>query len=128
MKKEYKNLLIGVGAIVVLDIIGSVCAKQFHFAYGILAPVSYLIYFVTAFEVTRIKDIKQGILFAALLGAFDASVGFVISRWLGPVTPSLNLTFSIWFTVFVELTILATLTGIAAGGLATLWPSKQEQA
>lgn len=128
MKKEYKNLLIGVAAIVVLDIIGSVGAKQFHFAYGILAPASYLIYFVTAFEVTRIKEIKQGILFAALLGAFDASVGLMISRWLGPTEHSMNLTFSLWFTVFIELTILATLTGIAAGGLATLWPPKQEQA
>jgi ABC-type enterochelin transport system permease subunit len=130
MKKEYKTLLIGVSAIIVLDAVGSICAKEFHFAYGSLAPVSFLIYFMTAFEITRAKDIKPGILSSTLLGAFDASVGWLIARLLGPKLPqsAQGLTFSNWLTIFIEVTILATLIGVAAGGLATLWPQKQEQA
>ncbi len=130
MKKEYKTLLIGVVAIVVLDAAGSLCAKEFHFAYGSLTPVSFLIYFFTAFEITRAKNIKPGILSSTLLGAFDASLGWLIAWLLGPKIPQFTqgLTFSNWFTIFIEVTILATLIGIAAGGLATLWPQKQEQA
>jgi hypothetical protein len=120
MNQKYKILLFGMLAVTLLDALGSLASRAFHFNYSILAPVSYVIYGTTAFIAARKHGFGTGVLFAAILGFFDASVGLAISTFLKADTGRLPIaiTPAIWIIVALFNTALGALIGLACGGLA----------
>lgn len=71
-------------AILILDTIGSLAARRWGFAYGSLAPISYILYFCAGVGAGRLKGIGSGGLAGAVTGLVDATLGWSISRALGP--------------------------------------------
>jgi hypothetical protein len=122
MKREYKILLIGISAIVLLDILGSIASRQFVFNYSLLSPVSFVIYGTVGFLTTRIKNLKTAVLSGAILGFFDSTVGFKISMLFDAYTGELEYptTKAVWITTFVLITGLAALAALLGGGLARM--------
>ena len=71
-------------AILILDTIGSLAARHWGFTYGSLAPISYILYFCAGVAAGRLNGIGSGGLAGAVTGLVDATLGWSISRALGP--------------------------------------------
>lgn len=122
MKLEYKILLLGLLAITLTDILGSICSRQWSFNASLLAPISSIIYGTCGFWGTKEKKIKTGILIAAVTGFFDSTIGWEISILLKANTGNIknDPTMPVWITTIIFVTSLAALCGLIGGGLAKL--------
>lgn len=117
MKPEYKILLIGLVAIILLDLLGSVASKQFGFSYSNLACISFIIYTAVGFFTSRQKDLKTGVLFGAATGLFDSTIGWKITMLLG-VNLNVKVTPLLWFITIIFVTGLAALCGLIGAWLS----------
>jgi len=116
MKPEYKILLIGILAIILLDGLGSIASKQLGFKYTSLAALSFIIYAVVGFFATKQRDLKTGVLTAAATGLFDATIGWKISMMLG-VNAGVDVTPLLWFITIIFVTGSAAVCGLVGGWL-----------
>lgn len=126
MNQKYKILLYGMLAVTLLDALGSLASRQFNFNYSVLGSVSFAIYGTTAFIATRKYGLATGVLFAAILGFFDASAGWAISTFLKANTDELpmELTPILWFTLALFNTGLSAFIGLVSGLLAVVIKGK----
>lgn len=115
-------------AVTLLDTVGSLASRQFNFNYSVLGPVSFIIYGATAFIATRKYGLATGVIFAAILGFFDASIGWGISTALNANTDELPIAITpvTWAIVALSNAVLSALTGLAAGGLAIVTKGKAQ--
>jgi hypothetical protein len=118
MKKGVNILGIGFIALVLLDGLGDLGAQRFHYKPEALWPLSFVIYFIIAFVGARRFGLKVGVLFASILGAFDATAGWLIDSRL--MSKGANIPFTAWLVTMMLVTILAALTGLVAAALAVL--------
>ena len=127
MKKEHKILLGGIIAVALLDAIGSVASRQLDFDYARLSYVSFVIYATTGFLATRTVDLKTGVIYGALLGFFDSTIGLKISMLLDANTGDFSyeqLTLVIWIITVVVMIVFGAIAGLIGGGLARLIRNK----
>ena len=107
MKKHHQLLLIAITAILLFDIIGSKTSYQFNFPYAYFAPISLIISTTTSFFITKAATRKAGIRAAMVLGLFDATIGFKISRLLkannGGVGDDMNLVVALMIVIMMLL-------------------------
>ncbi|QOR75948.1 MAG: hypothetical protein IMW88_11690 [Thermoflavifilum sp.] len=130
MKKHYKILLIGILAVALLDTIGSIASRQLDFNYSLLSPVSFLIYGTTAFIATRLKGLKTGVFFAAILGLFDSTIGWKLSMLLDANTGgfAIEVTTGLWIMTAVLVIGFSALVGLLGGALAGIVKKKDTNA
>jgi len=128
MNQKYKILLYGMLAVTLLDALGSLASRQLNFDYAVLGSVSFAIYGITAFIATRQYGLATGVLFAAILGFFDASAGWAISTFLMANTAELaiEITPLTWFTLALFNTGLAAFIGLVCGLLAVVIKGKEK--
>ncbi|HQV51745.1 MAG: hypothetical protein IPF95_08400 [Flavobacteriales bacterium] len=122
MKQEYKTLLFGLVAVGFLDTHGSITSSQFDFNYSLLSLISFIIYGTTAFIATRQRDIKTGMIYAAILGLFDTTVGWKISMLLDANTGDIEnqATRGLWIITAIIGTGVAALFGLLGSGLTRI--------
>ena len=72
-------LLIGIALIALLDTFGAVASRKLKFNYGLLSPVSFAIYTVIAYLVSKHHTIDITLCCNILLGMFDATAGWYLS-------------------------------------------------
>jgi hypothetical protein len=78
-KAAFKLFLLGIFSVAVLDVIGSLASRRLAFNYGYLTPVSLIIYIFVSHFIWKASNIKIAIIYAALIGMFDGSVGLLLS-------------------------------------------------
>ena len=122
------NLLqIGILAIFLFDIIGSVSSRWIGFNYQYLTPLSFLIYCTISFLVTRKMSLKKGIWYNVLIGLFDSTIGWLVSILLEANTGSTNsqpYSFNFFVMVVISMIIIASIAGLIGGGIALLTREK----
>ncbi|AKQ45847.1 hypothetical protein TH63_09645 [Rufibacter radiotolerans] len=124
MRNEYKALLIGFLAVVVLDTVGSIASNQFDFNYNLLWPGSYLIYGAVSFQVTKRSQLKKGILFSVITGLFDATIGLTISTYLqANIGLEHEMTTGYWVIAVLVNSVFVAIVGLIAGRIA-IWKNK----
>ena len=131
MKNEYKILGIGIIAMLVLNFFGSIASRMLDFNYSYLTPLSFIIYGLTAFLVTKQKDLKTGVLFAAILGFAESTLGSFVSELFGKPNigdMQLEMTTGIWIFMIVSVTGVAALIGVIGGGIARKLKKKSKEA
>ncbi len=82
MKDAFSIIILAIIAIVLLDSFGSIASRYFEFKYSNLAILSFAIYVSTSFFITKKVDWKIAIATTAILGIFDATIGWKISTML----------------------------------------------
>lgn len=112
MKPAYKLTLIGVVAILMLAIVGSIASREWHFEYSNLTIVSFLIYIITAYKIAKIADLRATTLLTGFLGFFDGSIGFSISYFLEANTIRFKLSVSIVLMTAAFMFIISAILGI----------------
>ncbi|MXV53351.1 hypothetical protein GS399_20520 [Pedobacter sp. HMF7647] len=122
MKKALPTILIGFIAITLFDVLGSITSRQMNFSYSYLGPISFLIYIATAFVIARRTDKKIAIISTALLGLYDATVGWKLSIFLQANTGYQKIEFTKF--VFLATVIFVTLYGAILGFLGWWLSSK----
>ena len=130
MKQEYKILLIALLVLGLLDTLGSISSRQLDFNYSFLSPFSFIIYGTAAFLTARQKDITTGVLFAAILGLFDSTIGWKLSMILDANTGDIDNQAStgLWIMTAVLMTGSAALVGFLGGGLTRIIYKKSTNA
>ncbi|WP_298539178.1 hypothetical protein [uncultured Aquimarina sp.] len=127
MKNEYKILVIGIVALLILNFFGSIGSRMLDFNYSNLSPLSYTIYGLMGFLVTKQKNLKTGVLFAAILGFSESTVGSLVSNLFGePNTGDLKveMTTGIWVFMIIVVTGVAALIGLIGGLLTKILKKK----
>ena len=100
MRIETRLTLLGVLAILLLDSVASLLARQMRISYALFLPASIVVYFWVTYRAASYLNIRGTIAFGALLGLVDATIGWKISNWLGKdaADASITITFSRWCT------------------------------
>jgi hypothetical protein len=79
MKEALSITLMGLFLIIVLDILGSIASRKFGFKYVYLAPISFVIYIVVSFLITKNINWITALIVTAFLGIFDATIGWKLA-------------------------------------------------
>jgi hypothetical protein len=121
MKIEFKLILIGSVAIILLDSAAASLARKFNFSYASFWPASILVYFLVTYQAAKYWGIKGAVTFGAYIGLFDATIGWKISTWIpGDIKGSMtNLTFGVWFTTVFIVMLLGILISLPAFFIAS---------
>ncbi|MBK9535928.1 MAG: hypothetical protein IPO10_12290 [Flavobacteriales bacterium] len=87
-----------------------------------MSLISFIIYGTTAFIATRQRDIKTGMIYAAILGLFDTTVGWKISMLLDANTGDIEnqATRGLWIITAIIGTGVAALFGLLGSGLTRI--------
>lgn len=122
MKSKYKYLLIACIAILLVDVIGSIASRQLDFNYTKIWPASLAVYGVLGFMLAKNETLLTTAWLTALLGIFDATVGWKASMLLNANTGSINNHPSplVWAITIVGVAIYAAVVGLISGGIAKL--------
>jgi hypothetical protein len=114
MKPVHVILLAGCLIVFVLDALSSIASRRFNFNYARLAPLSFIIYVAIGFAGARQADQVTGIILAAAVGFFDATIGWKTSMLLKANTGNLdnNPTVSRWVSTAIFVTFLAAICGL----------------
>lgn len=120
-KKALSTNLIALFAITLFDILGAIVSRKMNFNYAYLGPISFMIYFATAFFIAKQAGKKTAIISVGLLGLFDATVGWKLSIIFQANTGNLNpeITPAILVTTIVFVTLYGALIGLAGWWLST---------
>jgi len=130
MKKEHKILLIAILVMLILNFSGSIASRAFDFNYAFLSPISFIIYGLVGFLVTKEKDIIAGLICAGILGFLESTLGSFVSKIFGePNTGDLQfeMTTGTWIFMIVGVTVMAAITGAAGGAIALMLKKKSTE-
>jgi len=121
MNTEHKILAIAMSTMLLMNFLGSIASRALDFNYGYLSPISFIIYAVVGFLIAKRKSLKAAVLFSAIVGFAESTLGSVVSKLLGePNTGSLiiEMTPVLWlFTIFF-VTATAAIIGLISGAIA----------
>lgn len=122
MRLTYKLLLTGIAIIGILDILGSIASRQMNFNYANLAPFSLGVYCGLGFLFCRKTNMKTTVFLIAVLGLFDATIGWEICMLLGAKTgmPEGGLGILAWALMAVFMMAYGAFCGFIGGGLYQL--------
>jgi hypothetical protein len=126
VKKEYQLFLLGCCVIAAFNGLSSIVSKTFSFNYAFLASISFLIYALFGYMVTKVTTIKKGVTCAAALGVFDATIGWIISILLKADTgniPNNIPSTGRWLFTAILVIMFAALAGLMGGALMHLQKS-----
>jgi hypothetical protein len=71
---------IGILAVTVIDIAGSIASRKFNFSYAKLAFVSYVVYTLIGFSIGLKLDLISTLCGTFLVGLYDATIGLSLSK------------------------------------------------
>jgi hypothetical protein len=122
MKPVHIILIAGCLTVFLLDALSSIASRRFNFNYARLAPLSFIIYTVTGAFGAHYADQTTGIILAAAIGFFDATIGWKTAIVLKANTGNLdnNPSVSRWISTAIFVTLLAAICGLAGGELLRL--------
>ena len=121
MKIETKLTLLGALAILLLDSVVSLLARQIRIPYALFLPASIIVYFWVTYRAASYLNIPGAIGFGAFLGLVDATIGCKISNWLGADTAGISITMTIgtWITAVFWVMIYGAVISLTAYLIAT---------
>ena len=121
MKIETKLTLLGALAILLLDSVTSLLARQMRISYALFLPASIVVYFWVAYRAASYLNTQGAIAFGAFLGLVDATIGCKISNWLGKdaTDVSITITFSRWCTTIFWVMTYGAVISLTAYLIAT---------
>ena len=122
MKKKYKYLLIACLAILLVDALGSIASRQLNFNYTNIWLASIAAYAILGFMLAKNESLLMTTWLTALLGIFDATIGWKISILLNANTGNLNNhpSLSVWAITVVFVFVYGAIIGLISGGFAKL--------
>jgi len=120
MRNALPTILIGFLLILLVDSLGSIASRQMNFNYGHLSILTFTIYSVISFVITKRVNKKTAIISAALLGLFDATIGWKISIILQANTGSSKMIInpSLVIITIIFVIIISTLFGLLGSWIA----------
>lgn len=127
MRKTLNILLFSIVAICFVDTIGSIASRKFAFNYSYLSMISFLIYALTSFVITKLVNFKMGVLGASILGLFDSTIGWKISILLSCNSSMIPRTITIWIITIIIVTLMAAFAGLIGGGFAKIIEKKEKK-
>jgi len=115
-------LIVGCVSIFTFDVIGAIASRRLNFNSARLAPLSFIIYSAIGFFGTMEANQNTGVILAAAVGFFDATIGWKTSMLLKANTGAVsnNPTVSKWIATAIFVTILAAVLGLAGSELFVL--------
>jgi len=73
------RFILGVILITVVDTVGAFASNRIHFKYVWLTPLSFAIYAVIGFILSKVTNYPTTALYMGLLGLFDGTIGLKLS-------------------------------------------------
>jgi hypothetical protein len=113
------KILITILIVIGFDAVASALSRSFHYDYTRLVWVSFLIYLVVGYWGARNLGITYGVLLGAVAGLADSTIGWFISRMIGPFTkiPIPTLSPAVVAVVILTTTSIGFMFGLIGAGL-----------
>ncbi len=115
MKDTVQIILIGVAAVILYDVVGSLASLSLGFNYQWLVFGSLVIYSVVGYFSGKRKNAAFGFLAGALMGLVDSTLGWYISWIIGPGKSEIEMDATMIIGTIAIVTILAALFGLIGG-------------
>ena len=111
-----KGILVGGAAVVVFDVVASLLSRSFAFSYSYAMPGSFAIYAMVGYLTARNSNLGFAVLAGAAAGAIDATLGWELSRLIGPGRRAgVQITPLIWFVTFWIVSMTAAFFSTIGG-------------
>ena len=107
-------------AVILFDSLGSIASRELDFNYSYLGVASAAMYLAIAFFIAQYASKKQTILLLALLGLFDATIGWYLSVVFKANTGGLTIDYE---PFVLTITIITVVIYSALLGLLGWWLS-----
>lgn len=115
-----RKILITIFAVAGFYVVASMLSRSFRYKYSSLIWISFIIYLAAGYFGGRRRGIKCGMLLGSLAGFIDSTIGWFISRMVGPFTEMSIPTPTL--AVMVAVTVTTTAIGFVFGMIgAGLW-------
>lgn len=88
MQRNLKFNLAVIAAVVLIDVVGSIASRAFHFNYTRLFWVSWCVYFLAGFVGYRRFGFLAGVVAGWVAGFAEATLGWLLSTAVGPYLPN----------------------------------------
>ena len=114
MKTEYKLLLIGSLAIILLDSAFAGMTLKWRISEAILWPASFFLYFLFTYIAATRWRIRNTIFFGTFLGLIDATIGWKVATCINPnAIPALkNASLAAWSVKVLLVMIVGILISL----------------
>lgn len=103
-------------AVLLLDTLGSLAARQWGFAYGSLSAISYLLYFCAGVGAGRLAGVWAGGIAGGVTALIDATLGWAISSGVG-ATRRAGLTPLTFVVVALGVVLTGWVLGLFGGAI-----------
>jgi uncharacterized membrane protein YfcA len=122
MKLTQIILLGGCLSVLVVDGLGSIASRRFNFNYARLVVLSFIVYTAVGFFGALEVNQTTAVILAAVVGFFDATIGWKTAMQLNANTGNLDNNPSLpkWILTAIFVTILAAVFGIIGAALSSL--------
>ena len=114
-------IFIGLIAVTLFDILGSIASRQMNFSYSYLGIISFIIYVAIAFVIAKRAGKKTAVISTGLLGLYDATVGWKLSLFFQANTgdQKIDITPTILVTTIMLVTLYGAMIGFVGWWLST---------
>ncbi|WP_273210566.1 hypothetical protein [Runella zeae] len=125
LKKGLPIFYIGILSITLVDSVCSIISRVYDIQYSSFYPLSYTIYILVPFFISLKTNKRTAVIYAALLGAFDATIGWTISMLLKAKVSIIDfeLTTIVW--IYVIVSMMATCAALGLLGAFAAWIFKK---
>lgn len=120
-KKGPHIFLIVAFTLTLLESITAIASRKFNFNYSYSSPISFLAYGLVGYLIAKRTNRKTGIVYAAFVGLFDATVGWWVSTSLNANTGKIKveITPGIWALTAIFVMVTAAIFGLVGAWTAT---------
>jgi len=118
-----RKILITILIIAGFDAVAAMISRSFHYDFSSFAWVSFLIYLAVGYWGAHRCGAKYGMLLGASAGLVDSTIGWFISRVIGPFieTPIPTLTPAVVASTIVAVTAMGLVFGLIGAGLCKVF-------
>jgi thiamine transporter ThiT len=118
-----RKILITILIIAGFDTVASMISRSFHYDFSSFAWGSFLIYLAIGYWGARRCGVKYGMSLGALAGLVDSTIGWFISRMIGPFIemPIPTLTPAVVAPAIVAVTAMGLMFGLIGAGVCKVF-------
>lgn len=127
MRFEYKNafilFLLGIFVVLLVDTLGAMASATLNFNYGYLSVITLAAYIYFPYLIAKTGSKIATILYAIMIGLFDATLGFYISEYIrrrfGAATP-------LWLPSSLVIIPIISILGCSLLGMLSWWLARRK--
>jgi len=75
-------IAMGILAVTVIDVVGSITSRKWHYNYAYLSPLSFMVYTIIGYYVSSTTSLNWALMIGSVVGVYDGTIGWRLALLL----------------------------------------------